>query len=199
MHPNQTEDTPTKETDLPETLPSTPGFKEILRRYLPLIFGGGALIALDTWTKAWVHRHIPYGGMWLPEGLMWLHPYARLVHTRNTGTAFSMFAGIEDINLVIGVVAALVSLFVFLYFPRIPRQEKVLRAALVLQFAGAVGNLVSRVQYGYVVDFVSVGNFAVFNVADASITVGVAVLLLAVILEEVKERRKNKNAGKVEE
>jgi signal peptidase II len=199
MHPNQTEDTPTGAPASPETLPSLPGFKETLRRYLPLIFGGGALIALDTWTKAWVHRFIPFGGMWLPDGLLWLHPYARLVHTRNTGTAFSMFAGLEDINLVIGVLAAVVSLLVFLYFPRIPRQEKMLRAALVLQFAGAVGNLVSRVQYGYVVDFVSVGSFAVFNVADASITVGVAVLLLTVILEEWKERRKKKTASEVEE
>jgi signal peptidase II len=58
-----------------------------------------------------------------------------------------------------------------------------------MQLGGAVGNLIDRVTQGYVTDFVSVGNFAVFNVADSCITVGVGVLILGVWLQE---RRKKK-------
>lgn len=197
MDPSQTNQPRFSEPDPTDSSPSEPHPASLLQNYLPLIFGGGTIIALDTWTKALVDYYIPHGGAWLPDGLSWLLPYARIVHTRNTGTAFSMFAGIDQINLIVSILAVVVSVVVVLYFPRIPREEKVLRAALVLQFSGAVGNLISRIQYGYVLDFVSIGRFAVFNIADASITIGVAVMLLAVVIEERKERISNREGKDV--
>ena len=53
---------------------------------------------------------------------------------------------------------------------------------------GALGNLISSLAQGYVTDFVSVGNFPVFNVADASISVGVVVLFFGMWIQEVKEK-----------
>jgi signal peptidase II len=61
--------------------------------------------------------------------------------------------------------------------------------ALGLQLGGALGNWIDRMTVGYVVDFISVGNFPVFNVADSCITIGVGVLLLGVILQERQERK----------
>jgi signal peptidase II len=61
-----------------------------------------------------------------------------------------------------------------------------------MQLAGALGNLIDRVIFGRVTDFISVGTFAVWNVADASITVGVAVLLIGMWVQEHREK-KNKN------
>jgi signal peptidase II len=60
--------------------------------------------------------------------------------------------------------------------------------ALCLQLGGALGNLVDRLTQGYVTDFISVGTFPVFNVADSSITVGVIVLILAVWLQEKRQK-----------
>jgi signal peptidase II len=57
-----------------------------------------------------------------------------------------------------------------------------------LQLGGALGNLIDRLTIGYVVDFISIGNFPVFNVADASISTGVAVLILGVWFKERSER-----------
>ena len=80
---------------------------------------------------------------------------------------------------------------IIFYFPQIPTDEWPLRLALSLQLAGAVGNLISRIQVGHVTDFISVGSFPVFNVADSSITIGVAVLLIGIWYQERKERRKS--------
>jgi signal peptidase II len=64
------------------------------------------------------------------------------------------------------------------------------RLALSLQLAGAVGNLVDRLTHdGKVTDFISVGTFPVFNVADSAITVGTAILILAVWLNDRKEKQ----------
>jgi len=65
-----------------------------------------------------------------------------------------------------------------------------MRFALSLQLAGALGNFIDRVQFGQVTDFISVGNFAIFNVADSSITVGVVLLIIAVWIQDRNERKK---------
>jgi signal peptidase II len=72
-----------------------------------------------------------------------------------------------------------------------------------MQLGGAIGNLIDRLRIGHVTDFISVGTFPVFNVADASITVGCAVLLVGVWLNERAQKKKvadmEVTTGKVEE
>jgi signal peptidase II len=71
----------------------------------------------------------------------------------------------------------------------VPAKDWLLRLALALQLAGAVGNLLDRItNNGNVTDFISVGRFPVFNVADISISTGVAVLLLGVWLQERRQK-----------
>jgi len=90
---------------------------------------------------------------------------------------------------VFSILAVAVSLAIIYYFPRITAQDWILRVALSMQLAGAVGNLIDRITMGTVTDFISVGNFAVFNVADSSISVGVAILLLTVLYRDWKEKK----------
>lgn len=188
MEPNSPEQIEKDTT--PQTTEPTPASRRGLWwDYLTLLLGAGTLVLLDTWSKAWVTEQIPTGGAWLPDSLYWLMPYARLVHTSNVGTAFSMFDSIPQINLIIGTLAVIVSGAVIVIFPQIRREEKLLRVAITLQLAGAIGNLISRIRYGHVVDFVSVGNFAIFNVADACITVGVSLMLISVLMDELKARK----------
>jgi signal peptidase II len=96
----------------------------------------------------------------------------------------------KDANPVFMVLAVIVSGVIIYYYPQIPEEEKVIRLALSLQLAGAVGNLIDRIFFGRVTDFLSVGNFAIFNVADSSITVGVIILLIAVWWQDRKEKKK---------
>ncbi len=153
-----------------------------------ILFGvAGVLVALDQWTKWLVRENIEFGGMWLPEWLSWLSPYARIVHWYNSGAAFGMF---QNGNLVFTILAFLVIGAIIYYFPHVEKEDWTLKVAMGLQLAGATGNLIDRLIQGKVTDFISVGSFPVFNVADSSITVGVIVLLLGVWLKERSEKKK---------
>jgi len=160
--------------------------KRTFSTYLPLVLFASLIVALDQWTKWLVRTNIPFSGSWLPEGWNWLHPYARIVHWYNSGAAFGMF---QNGNLVFTVLAFIVILIILYYYPLVERTDWTLRLALGMQLAGAAGNLVDRLTIGKVTDFISVGTFPVFNVADASISVGVAALLLGVWMKERAERR----------
>ncbi len=70
------------------------------------------------------------------------------------------------------------------------KQDWTLRVALGLQLGGAAGNLVDRLSMGRVTDFISIGNFPVFNIADSAISIGVVVLLLGVWINEQRAKRK---------
>ena len=159
--------------------------KKYLRDYIPLFLVAGLIILLDQYTKSIVRENLALQETWVPWP--WLAPYARIVHWYNTGVAFGMF---QDGNLIFSILAFIVSIAILVVYPRIPREEKVIRITTMMMLAGAVGNLIDRLMVGHVTDFISIGSFAVFNVADMSITVGVAILILTVWLQERRERRK---------
>ncbi len=150
--------------------------------YLNLFLVSGTIIGLDQWTKWLVRENIPFAAQWLPGWLEWLMPYARFVHWSNTGAAFGMFQGG---SLVFTALAFVVIGLILYYYPQVEPEDRLLRLALGMQMGGAAGNLISRLTLdGKVTDFISVGNFPVFNIADSSITIGVAVLLLGMWIKE---------------
>lgn len=155
----------------------------------------GLSVALDQWTKWLVREKIEFGGQWLPEWLNWLSPYARFVHWNNSGAAFGMF---QNGNLVFTILAFVVIGAILYYFPQVEHEGWLLKFAMGLQLGGAMGNLIDRLMMQKVTDFISVGTFPVFNIADASISVGVAVLLLDVWLKERAEKLKAANEPKNE-
>ncbi len=161
--------------------------KKALKSYLVLIPIAGVLIALDQWTKALVRQNLELGEMWMP--LEWLSPFARIVHWYNTGVAFGMF---QDKNLLFSILALAISIILIIFYPKLTEEDWFLRIALGMQLGGSLGNLIDRITIGHVTDFISVGNFPVFNIADASITVGVAVMILGLWVEEKKEKQKKK-------
>ena len=161
--------------------------KNYLRDYGFLLGMAGIVILLDQWTKALVRNMLPVGGTWMPWE--WLRPYARIVHWYNSGAAFGLF---QNGAIVFTVLAIVVAGLILYYFPRTSPQDWSLRLAMGLQLGGALGNLIDRLtRDGQVTDFISLGAFPVFNVADASITVGVIVLVLGAWLKE----RGSKGAG----
>jgi signal peptidase II len=161
--------------------------RNTFRTYFLLIFLGGIVIILDQWTKSIVRTQLEFGETWMPWD--WLAPYARFVYWHNSGAAFGMG---QDFSLVFTILAIVVACAILVYYPQIPIQDWPLRTALGLQFGGALGNLVDRLTIGYVTDFISVGSFPVFNIADASISVGVVVLIGGMWIMERKEKLKQR-------
>jgi signal peptidase II len=166
--------------------------KSVIQRYWPIATIAAVIVALDQWTKWLVRANIPPGGTWLPDSLEWLSPYARIVHWYNTGAAFGMF---QNASMVFTVLAFIVIAAIIYYYPHVENTDWSLRLAMSMQLGGAIGNLIDRLTLGHVTDFISIGSFPVFNVADASISVGAVVLLLGVWLMERAEKKEKSNAG----
>jgi signal peptidase II len=155
-----------------------------LKDYLGLFGVAAAILAFDQWTKYLVRANLAVGEYWSP--FAWLTPFARILHSNNTGAAFGLF---PSGGTIFSIVAIIVSIGIIYYYPSVPREQWALRLALSLQLAGALGNLISRLLNGTVTDFISIGRFAVFNVADSSISVGTAILIAVMWMEERHARR----------
>jgi signal peptidase II len=156
--------------------------------YLRLFGIAGAVIVVDQWTKELVRNNIAFTDSWLPDGLLWLMPYARIMNWHNSGAAFGSFQGF---GWVFTILAFGVAGMIIYYYPRVDPADWWLKLAMGMQMGGALGNVVDRLtNNGQVTDFISVGTFPVFNIADASISVGVAILLLGMWIKEQGERKR---------
>jgi signal peptidase II len=122
-----------------------------------------------------------------------LNSFINLTHQRNTGAAFSFLADAGGWQRWFFVVlASAVSLMIIVWLWRLRRERQfILSAGLALVLGGAIGNLIDRATLGYVTDFIQVwfGNWAFpsFNVADAGISVGAAVLIIDAIFFSGRE------------
>jgi len=161
--------------------------KNVIQKYWTIAMIAILIAGLDQWTKWLVRVNIPAGGTWLPESLEWLSPYARIVHWYNTGAAFGIF---KEGGMVFTVLAFIVIGAILYYYPQVERSDWSLRLAMSMQLGGAIGNLIDRLTIGKVTDFISVGTFPVFNIADASISLGCVVLLLGVWWNERTQKKK---------
>lgn len=135
------------------------------------------LIGLDQWTK---HLAVVYlkdsASIPIIENVFCLH------YLENTGAAFGMMKGQQQFFFIITFVVLL--LIVYAY-GRIPTTRKFtpLRLCAIFLFAGAIGNLIDRISYNYVIDFLyfELINFPIFNVADIYVTVTTIVFILLIL------------------
>lgn len=155
----------------------------LIKDYGFLLSISGAVVLLDQVSKYLIRSNLNFGEIW-PQN-HWIVNYARIVHWSNTGAAFGM---LQNFGVVFAVLAVVVSIAILIYFPRVPHDDWMLRLALSLQLGGAIGNLIDRLTIGHVTDFISLDSFAVFNVADASISIGTALLAVSLIQRERKEK-----------
>jgi signal peptidase II len=136
-----------------------------------------AVIALDQATKFLVLRLLE-----LYQRVEIL-PVLNFTRLHNTGAAFSLLAGADGWQrwFFIGL-AGVVSTILIIWIFRLPRGDKLLSMALALILGGAIGNVIDRIVYGHVIDFIQVhwqdAYFPAFNVADSAITIGAGLLIL---------------------
>jgi signal peptidase II len=139
---------------------------------------------LDQLTKFLVRAYLPFGSSYPATG------FFRFTHAENTGSAFGLFQGHNTPLIVISFVGILVLAMVY---QSQPRPTNLLRLSLGLQIGGALGNLVDRFRLGAVTDFIDVGAWPIFNLADSSIICGL--LLLGWIILKPGIRAATPSAG----
>jgi signal peptidase II len=134
-----------------------------------------SLIGIDRWTKQWVLS-------WPTDHSISLMPFIDFVFVQNRGIAFGLFSN-SNVNFLFVSLFSLVLLFLIFYYymPVFPFYP------FILISSGAIGNIIDRILYGYVVDFIKISSFYVFNIADASITIG-SILLAIMLLTEKKDK-----------
>ena len=133
------------------------------------------VLFLDQISKLIIKSTLFLGESWPAQGLV------RITYGTNTGTAFGLFPN----QTVFLIVASFIAIGFLVYFYRthaLPRP--MLRFAIGLQLGGALGNLVDRIVYGSVVDFIDVGWWPIFNLADSSIVVGMTILVVVLVFFE---------------
>jgi signal peptidase II len=141
------------------------------------------IIVLDQATKAWVLGSADVSDVaMIPDGYRFaqiIPGVFNITMVRNTGVSFGLFGGGEA-RWALTVFSLLVSAFLVWWATRTDR--RILISAIGLVIGGAIGNAIDRIQYGYVVDFLDFSDTGlfpwVFNIADAAITVGVALLFI---------------------
>jgi len=132
-----------------------------------------AVVIVDQLTKSWLVANVEPGGAIEIAG-DWL----RLIHGRNDGGLFGLFGGSAAVLAIasLGVIGLIVA-----YHAR-SKPNVVLSIALGLLLGGAIGNLIDRLRFGYVIDFVDAGigtlRFYTFNVADSAISIAILLLIL---------------------
>ncbi|MBE6040123.1 MAG: signal peptidase II [Clostridiales bacterium] len=152
----------------------------------PLI--AAAVIAADQLTKHMVRSAMQPGDR-IPVIGDWMSIY----YVKNTGAAFSMFAGNTFVTVALTSVLIVVCL---VYIVRESRSGRIaVPVLLTFVAAGGLSNLIDRLTMGYVTDMISCGSFAVFNVADIAITCGCVLTMIAVlVLYKDEDKADNREA-----
>lgn len=150
----------------------------------PALLAAAAVVTgADQWIKALVTRAMPPGSS-VPviDGLL------SLTHVQNRGVAFGLMPGIPPI---VTMLAALTLVLLLAYNKGRQLRSRMSAVGLALMAGGAVGNLLDRIRYGFVVDYIDVHVWPVFNLADAAIVAGAGLVVLVLMRSgggsEVKE------------
>lgn len=147
-----------------------------LKRDLPFFGLALGVFIVDLITKSIVRANLAIGESWPDED--WL---VKFTHVTNSGAAFGILQG-QGLFLAVTAVIAIGAIVFYYMYP--PLEHGLLRLALGLELGGAAGNLLDRIRFGEVTDFVDFPRYPEFNVADSSIVIGLVVIAGFFLLTE---------------
>jgi len=148
--------------------------------YIPLVVL--VFFLLDQISKEIILRTLKVGESVPEEG------FFRFTHVRNFGSAFSI---IQDANLFLMIVGILAIILIIYFLIFVAKDSVALQLSISLQLSGAFGNIMDRIRLGSVTDFIDVGSWPVFNIADSCISVGMAMLAFYLYINWKEERKAN--------
>ncbi len=164
-----------------------------------ILLVAGVIILLDKLSKDWVRQTIPLNSYKIP--IPSLGEYLVFEHVNNYGAAFGILQ--NQGYLFIGI-AAIVVVAILLYARYLPLDQWFVRVLLGLQLGGAVGNVLDRINQGFVTDFVKMGipgryYWPNYNIADSSIVLGVLALGVYIMWDDLRKQRQIKSEPPVAE
>jgi len=143
----------------------------------------GIVIGLDQLSKYLVRANMVLGESIPEEG------FFRFTYGTNTGGVFGFFSN----QTFLITVAAIVSVVIILLYSRHKMAHSMLvKVSLGLILGGSIGNLIDRVRFGAVTDFIDVGAWPVFNLADSAIDIGVVLLIIYILFKIKKDSKEAK-------
>ena len=132
----------------------------------------------DQITKYAVYKNMSLGESIPTEWII------RITYARNTGMAFSLF---ENFGIILLILSLIIASILIIYLFTIDKPRIVIRVFSGLVVAGALGNILDRIRFGYVNDFIDVGWWPVFNIADSSITIAIGIYIFdAIFIQKLK-------------
>jgi signal peptidase II len=145
-------------------------------------------VIADRISKTIITNNLTLYQSWHPPVAL-LKSIFSLTYTTNTGAAFGLF---PKQGVLFTIIAFFVIAAIFYYYRLLPSSYYLARLALGLQLGGTLGNLIDRLRQGYVVDFVDLNfwplqNWPLFNVADSAIVIGVGLLAITMLREDVED------------
>lgn len=156
-----------------------------IKAYTEMLIIAAIVFVLDQASKYWIRTHLALRETITP--IPAIGSWFRIIHWKNTGVAFGLFQGSGWVLTAVGII---VVIGIIIYSSQITEGPAFWRVALALELGGAMGNLADRLnpELGYVVDFIWIGNFPVFNLADSAIVIGAFVLVIGMWRQE-KEKK----------
>ena len=148
------------------------------------------VIVLDQLSKHYVVLNLRLGVPWNP--IESLSRYVSFTYITNKGAAFGILPSLSTFFAIIPIIVVIVILF---YYRHLSHGQWALNVGLGLQLGGALGNFIDRIRLGHVVDFIDFKVWPVFNIADSSIVVGVAILALSILRDEEKAPQQKVSRG----
>ncbi len=140
-------------------------------------------IVLDQMSKMIVESF-----MELYDSITLIPNFFKITYVRNTGAAFSMLEGKMIFFYIISIVALVL---MFYYLIKADKKNYLMRSALILMIAGTIGNFIDRLAFQFVRDFLDFTifgyDFAIFNVADSFLVIGVIILIIEAFIADRKE------------
>ncbi len=149
------------------------------RWWLPILLAV-VILVLDQLSKDWIMRTL---GPELGERqIALIGDWVSLVYWQNTGVAFGLFQNVSQIFILTSLLISAGAIYAYIVY--LPNRSPWVQIGIGLVVGGALGNVIDRVQHGFVVDFIKVGWWPVFNIADSTVTVGVVMLALYLLFME---------------
>jgi signal peptidase II len=145
-----------------------------------------AVLLVDQLSKLLVRANLGMGESWPDEGIL------RITYGTNSGTAFGLF---PDQSILLIVTSVLAIGFILFFYRSHEMPSRLLRTSIGLLLGGAMGNLIDRLRAGSVVDFIDVGPWPIFNLADSSIVIGIVLMVAVTMLNSDDDAEQTSSRG----
>jgi signal peptidase II len=152
-----------------------------------MIFAG-TVVLLDQFTKGLILRYLPFN-----KTIPVVKGFFNITHVLNPGGAFGLMANLSPIlrSIIFLFISSVAVVLIFYFYKKTPTHHSWLAAAFALIFGGAIGNLIDRIRFGMVIDFLDfyVGtlHWPAFNIADSAISIGMGIFLYHLIFKKMPE------------